>query len=64
MADYLPEPSNVRRGRFLWMPEPARRDYLELLREKITSRYFFSDAVFQQLADDLAPLYVDSTGNE
>jgi hypothetical protein len=55
-------PSNVRRGRFLWMAESARREYLKNLKERIDEGYFFRDAVLKQIADDLAPLYVDSTG--
>jgi hypothetical protein len=64
MADYLPAPSNVRHGRFLWMADQAQRDYLMALREKIESRYFFSETVFKQLADDLAPMYVESSGSD
>jgi hypothetical protein len=55
-------PSNVRRGRFLWMSESAQRDYLINLKKKIEEGYFFRDAVLKQVADDLAPLYVESTG--
>jgi hypothetical protein len=46
------------------MPEQSRKEYLNALREKIESKYFFSDSVFMQLAEDLAPLYVDSTGSD
>jgi hypothetical protein len=61
MEAYLPAPSNVRRGRFLWMTEQCRKEYLTSLREKIESRYFFNDSIFRQIAEDLAPIYVDST---
>jgi hypothetical protein len=64
MKDYIAPPSNVRHGRFLWMPEQNRKDYLNELRKKIESHYFFNDSVFAQLADDLAPLYVESTGSD
>lgn len=64
MAEYFPPPSNVRRGRFLWMPEQGQKDYLRTLREKIESRYFFSDAVFRQIVDELAPLYIESAGSD
>ena len=64
MADSPPAPSNVRHGRFLWMNDPARKDYLKRLREKIDSRFFFSEAVFKQIAEDLAPMYVESTGSD
>jgi hypothetical protein len=55
-------PSTVRRGRFLWMSESAQREYLKNLKERIDEGYFFRDAVLRQIADDLAPLYVESTG--
>jgi hypothetical protein len=64
MDKYIAPPSNVRHGRFLWMSEQNRKDYLDKLREKIESRYFFNDSVFVQLAEDLAPLYIDSTGSD
>jgi hypothetical protein len=46
------------------MPDKSRKEYLDALREKIESKYFFSDSVFIQLAEDLAPLYIESTGND
>jgi hypothetical protein len=64
MDNYIAPPSKVRHGRFLWMPEQSRKDYLNALREKIESHYFFSDSVFVQLAEDLAPLYIESTGSD
>ncbi|MBN2035838.1 MAG: hypothetical protein JW768_03770 [Chitinispirillaceae bacterium] len=64
MADYLPAPSAIRRGRFLWMAEPAQKEYLNRLKDKIEQGYYFSDSVFRQIAEDLAPLYVESTGVE
>jgi hypothetical protein len=64
MADYLPAPSAIRHGRFLWMAEQAQKDYLDTLREKIERGYFFTDSVFRQIAEELAPLYVESTGVE
>lgn len=57
-------PSNVRRGRFLWLPEPARKDYLKSLREKIAGGYFTSDSILAQIVDELAPLYADSAAHE
>jgi hypothetical protein len=64
MDRFIAPPSNVRHGRFLWMPDKSRKEYLDALREKIESKYFFSDSVFMQLAEDLAPLYIESTGND
>jgi len=52
--------ANSRQGRFLWMPESSRRDYLASLRRKIEEGYFFSEPILSRLAEDLAPAYSDS----
>jgi hypothetical protein len=57
-------PSAIRRGRFLWLPEPARNDYLDSLKDKIAKGYFSSDTILSQIVDDLAPLYADSAAHE
>jgi hypothetical protein len=57
-------PSSIRRGRFLWLPEPARKDYLKALREKIANGFFTTDSILAQIVDELAPLYADSAAHE
>jgi hypothetical protein len=62
LRDRRLHPSNVRQGRFLWMSESARNDYLATLKQKITEGYFFSDPILSRVAEDLAPLYAESSG--
>jgi hypothetical protein len=56
--------SSIRRGRFMWLPEPARKDYLKTLRDKISKGYFTSDSILAQIVDELAPLYIDAAVHE
>jgi hypothetical protein len=64
MFENQQNPSSIRRGRFLWLPEPARKDYLKTLRDKISKGYFASDSILAQIVDELAPLYADSAVHE
>lgn len=64
MFENHPNPSSIRRGRFLWLPEPARKDYLNTLRDKISKGYYASDSILAQIVDDLAPLYIDAAAHE
>lgn len=58
------QPSNVRHGRFLWMSDAARNDYLQSLKARIADGHFFKESVLATLAEDLAPLYVDGAVGE
>jgi hypothetical protein len=62
LRDLRKTPSNIRQGRFLWMSETAQRDYLVSLKQKIGEGYFFSDSILSKLADDLAPMYAETSG--
>ena len=55
-------PSNVRQGRFLWMSDTAQHDYLATLKRKISEGYFFSEAILSRIAEDLAPMYAETSG--
>jgi hypothetical protein len=57
------QPSNVRQGRFVGMPERAREDYLKDLKQKISDGYFFKDAILSRVADELAPVYEETSGS-
>jgi hypothetical protein len=57
-------PSSIRRGRFLWLPEPARKDYLRSLSDKISRGYFTSESILAQIVDDLAPVFADSSARD
>ena len=58
------QPSNVRQGRFIGMPESAREAYLQDLKQKISDGYFFRDTILARVADELAPTYAESAGSE
>ena len=57
-------PSNVRQGRFLWIAENLRSDYLAALCKKISDGYYFSDPILSRIAEDLAPVYADAASND
>ena len=46
------------------MAESDRNAYLASLRLKIAEKYYFSDAILSRLAEELAPVYSESIGNE
>jgi hypothetical protein len=50
------EPSNVRKGRFLWMTEDEQSAYLTTLRGKIADGYFFTDRVLSEVVSEIAPI--------
>jgi hypothetical protein len=64
MFENLEAPTTIRRGRFLWLPEPARKAYVKNLRDKISKGYFSSESVIAQIVEELAPLYADSAAHE
>jgi hypothetical protein len=64
MFENQQKPSSIRRGRFLWLPEPARKTYLKTLKVKIAKGYFTSDSILSQIVDELAPLYIDAAAHE
>jgi hypothetical protein len=50
-----------RKGQFLWMDPPARNNYLQNLKAKISEDYFFSESVLSKIVDDLAPIIDEVT---
>ncbi|MCU0609640.1 MAG: hypothetical protein MUF22_07740 [Chitinispirillaceae bacterium] len=63
MEDTSLNPSKVRQGRFLWMAEPARKDYLRALREKISAGYYTGEPILAQIADSLSPMYAETVSD-
>lgn len=53
--DDTPEPSKIRKGRFLWMDEEGRHRYVRKVKERIASGYYFSNTIIGQVVDELAP---------
>lgn len=52
---------NVRRGKFLWMEKSAQKSYIDSLKRKINEGYFQTDNVLSKIAEDLTPVFGDTT---
>ncbi len=50
---------SLKTGRFLWMDEQARREYVASLHKKIANGYFSSDHIISKIVDDMAPVFND-----
>jgi predicted DNA-binding protein (UPF0278 family) len=50
------ESPNIRSGRFLWMEEALRKEYLRDLRRRIEQGYFFKEGIVSKIVDDIAPV--------
>ena len=59
-----PGPSNVRKGRFLWLDEPTKKRYLNRLKRKIEDGYFFSDIIIGRIVEEIAPAVEDALDRE
>lgn len=57
MISGVMENANVRKGRFLWLEDPARKRYVEKLIRKIENGYFFSERVMSKIVDEIAPTF-------
>jgi len=51
---------NIRKGRFLWMEQYERDSFVTDLKSKIARGYYFSDLIFNKIAEDLAPVMSDT----
>jgi hypothetical protein len=51
---------NIRTGRFLWMDEKSRNNYLSVLSKKISEGYFSSEMILTKVVDEIAPVFDDS----
>jgi hypothetical protein len=58
------ENPNIRKGRFLWMDPIARRRYIEDLKRRIDSGYFFTDAIAEKVVEELAPVFNDAANSQ
>jgi methionine salvage enolase-phosphatase E1 len=47
---------NIRSGRFLWMDEDAKRQYLKELQERIARGDFFRETIVTKIVDEIAPV--------
>jgi hypothetical protein len=46
----------IRQGQFLWMDERTKREYLSILKQRISDGYYFSERVISRIVDELAPV--------
>jgi hypothetical protein len=58
------ESPNIRTGRFLWMEEGLKREYLSDLRRRIENGYFFKDGIVTKIVDEIAPVMNDCVDGE
>jgi hypothetical protein len=49
--------SDIHTGRFLWMDESTKKNYLDLLNKKISEGYFSSESVLATIVEDIAPVF-------
>lgn len=49
--------SEARKGRFLWMPDPARKRMVEAFKKRINSGYYSSEKIAETITEKLAPAF-------
>ncbi|MBN1602175.1 MAG: hypothetical protein JW915_11235 [Chitinispirillaceae bacterium] len=54
---------NIRKGRFLWMDPGEQQQFIDQLKARIESGYYYSDSTLGKIADDLAPVLSESAGD-
>lgn len=55
---------NIRTGRFLWMEEGSKKEYLKDLRRRIENGYFFKEGIVTKIVEDIAPVMNDCIDGE
>jgi hypothetical protein len=55
-----PEPSKIRKGRFLWMDREPQKEFVDTLKQKISDGFFTSDQVLNCIVDEMAPVLNDA----
>ena len=50
----------LRKGRFLWMDDQSRKQYLARLKQQISSGYFSSEKIIASVVDKIAPTLNDT----
>jgi hypothetical protein len=51
------ESPKIKAGRFLWMNENSRSQYLAALQKKISEGYYFSENTLATVVEELAPIF-------
>jgi hypothetical protein len=47
------------RGQFLWLPDEARRQYVEKLKKRIQDNFYSADDIVSAVCEKLAPAFDD-----
>ncbi len=55
-----PKNPAIRQGRFIWMDESTKKNYLSTLKKRIEEGYYFSDNVITRIVDEIAPVINDT----
>lgn len=58
------ESPNIKTGRFLWMQEKSRKQYLAALNKKISEGYYSSENTLSKVVDELAPIFNENVNND
>jgi hypothetical protein len=51
------ESPNIKTGRFLWMNEKPRKQYLAALQKKISEGYYYSENTLAKVVEEIAPIF-------
>lgn len=51
---------SIRRGRFQWMDDAAKKKYLSIIKQRISDGYYFSEKVMTQVVEEIAPVINDT----
>lgn len=55
--------STNRKGQFLWREPAAQQHYISTLKKRIAENYYFEERVFSHIADEIAPVLDEMTGD-
>lgn len=50
----------MRQGKFLWMNEQSKKNYISLVKKRIADGYYFSEKIIIRIVDDIAPVFDDT----
>ncbi len=51
---------SIRRGRFHWMDDAAKKQYISIIKKRISDGYYFSEKIITQVVDEIAPVINDT----
>lgn len=51
---------SIRQGRFQWMDDAAKKQYISIIKKRISDGYYFSEKIITQVVDEIAPVINDT----